>query len=141
MIVMISAFDDPFLLHCSQTNREVFPLYGRLMILFFYTALKHYTTNPELQKGLMILFFYTAIKHRGYNYLFFFNSSAISTNGKIKMQRIINICLPPILLHCSQTGEVGGMRQRSLMILFICTASSNKVLTKSSLCDCTVCAT
>ena len=51
----------------------------------------------------MILFFYTALKHRGYNYLFCFNSSAISTNGKIKMQRIINICLPPILLHCSQT--------------------------------------
>ena len=72
-------FDDPFLLHCSQT-------------------------------GLLLLYCIASFDD-------------------------------PFLLHCSQTGEVGGMRQRSLMILFICTASSNKVLTKSSLCDCTVCAT
>ena len=74
-----------------------------LMILFFYTALKRVKMDDVVRWSLMILFFYTALKHRGYNYLFCFNSSAISTNGKIKMQRIINICLPPILLHCSQT--------------------------------------
>ena len=34
-------FDDPFLLHCSQTNLALLILLRCLMILFFYTALKH----------------------------------------------------------------------------------------------------
>lgn len=125
----------------SIDNHNILPEKTLVELMLLIYALHSNNIQWVLFPGLMILFFYTALKHRGYNYLFCFNSSAISTNGKIKMQRIINICLPPILLHCSQTGEVGGMRQRSLMILFICTASSNKVLTKSSLCDCTVCAT
>ena len=77
-------FDDPFLLHCSQTKIGKGGLSNGLMILFFYTALKHRVYNAEdfvvwwsfsftlLSNirdddsnnvgSLMILFFYTALK-------------------------------------------------------------------------------
>ena len=38
--IVRTQFDDPFLLHCSQTVHNVDSANLRLMILFFYTALK-----------------------------------------------------------------------------------------------------
>ena len=55
-------FDDPFLLHCSQTIALRTSAAFCLMILFFYTALKHYDPDGKWAASLMILFFYTALK-------------------------------------------------------------------------------
>ncbi len=55
-------FDDPFLLHCSQTPKSKHSFSVSLMILFFYTALKQGFSDKEVVISLMILFFYTALK-------------------------------------------------------------------------------
>ena len=62
MLMQETSFDDPFLLHCSQTCPIRYTRSSSLMILFFYTALKPgYIRGYHLER-LMILFFYTALK-------------------------------------------------------------------------------
>ena len=60
-------FDDPFLLHCSQTAPSALIVSAGLMILFFYTALKQARRDSSHARSLMILFFYTALKQQSWS--------------------------------------------------------------------------
>ncbi len=99
-------FDDPFLLHCSQTNCHWQECEGGLMILFFYTALKPAVPIFLNFFCLMILFFYTALKlnDRGRFFIWVwwsFSFTLLSNNERI--QKAVDEFDDPFLLHCSQT--------------------------------------
>ena len=141
------SFDDPFLLHCSQTLRNTTKSTTSLMILFFYTALKQSYTVEPLEAGLMILFFYTALKrllpayqqHLRLMILFFytalkpewsgfvlwwvwwsFSFTLLSnTTAQVESKHLFD---DPFLLHCSQTNTSPSLSSVRLMILFFYTA-------------------
>ena len=100
-------FDDPFLLHCSQTLRWSCSCRTSLMILFFYTALKLLQCFQCYCGCLMILFFYTALKLvpvvavdvPSLMILFFY--TALKHFNRI--EELFREFDDPFLLHCSQT--------------------------------------
>ena len=124
-------FDDPFLLHCSQTldSRRIQRIglmilffytalklcfwvwcanHG-LMILFFYTALKPYLVLVFVVLCLMILFFYTALKQNDTEFMekmvwWSFSFTLLSNQSPLYL--IIDEFDDPFLLHCSQTTSM-----------------------------------
>ena len=140
-------FDDPFLLHCSQTTLPNFPFNNCLMILFFYTALKRsflcrwhseclmilffytalklWTVDSSELKCLMILFFYTALKPSAHLVFWVkvwwsFSFTLLSND---EAQEYTNAQFDdPFLLHCSQTIGCQVRHTQCLMILFFYTA-------------------
>ena len=97
-------FDDPFLLHCSQTSPSRSGRRRRFDDPFLlHCSQTHYLRGCG-RSCLMILFFYTALKRLS---LYLFTIFQFDD---------------PFLLHCSQTSSNPASLERCLMILFFYTA-------------------